>query len=161
MWSKIAPYTPQANFFMFFDKNNLCRVKSLEDNMQKHSNPIFTGVFLGRVKLGRVWGALLCVCKLSPVHQPKSIAQKSTPGLLASPAQHGPEDDDPRGPGLSSVPSVQPSSEHFLHAVNIHEMVPALLAKFLWGKAFYRTCLCKLVPNWNSSNKIRCCIHSL
>ena len=106
-------------------------MKSSEENMQKHSNPIFTGGFWGRVRLGHRWGALLCVCKLSPVHQPESIAQKSTPGPLASPAQHGPEAGEPRGPVTSFVPPVQPSLEHFLHAVDIQEMVPALLSKFV------------------------------
>lgn len=32
--------------------------------MQKHSKPIYTCRFLGRMKLGHRWGALLCVCKL-------------------------------------------------------------------------------------------------
>lgn len=73
----------------------------------------------------------------------KSIAQKSTSGQSASSAQLGP---DPRNPVLPSVPSVHPSSEHFLHAVGVHETIPAPLARFVWGKAFYRMCLYMLLP---------------
>lgn len=69
--SKIVSCIPQAIFFSFFSffslffvKSNLCRVKGSEARMQKHNKPIFTVRYLGRMKLGHRWGALLCVCKL-------------------------------------------------------------------------------------------------
>jgi len=95
-------------------------VKISEENMQKHRNSIFTGTFLGRMRY-----------KLSPAHQPETITQKTTARPLAPLAWRGPEAGDPRDPVLSCAPSAQPSSEHFLHAVDIHEMVPALLANFI------------------------------
>lgn len=38
---------------------------------------------------------------------------------------------------------------------------PAPLARLVWGKAFYRMCLYKLLPSWNCLIKVRRCIHSL
>lgn len=69
----------------------------------------------------------LCV----QTHQPNSIAQRSTSGQSASSAQLGPEAGDPRNPVLPSVPSVHHGSERFLHAVGVHETVPAPLARLV------------------------------